>query len=95
MPIFTYRCYQCNHKIELLCSFNDSKYKRCPNCNTAETLVRQLSNPVIRMGGTLEPTTPVDSNDDGVVMRVPEYADRNTGEKLGFGQPEILTGDNK
>jgi len=92
MPLYTYECEDCGYVKEILV-YNDQEIK-CINCGS-KNFIRRLSKPRIIMGcmrGPDEPSTPVkeDKLNNGPTMRIPEYADRKTGQKLGFGKPEIL-----
>lgn len=33
MPIYQYRCTECEHEFELVQSFNDPAIEKCPKCN--------------------------------------------------------------
>lgn len=90
MPFYTYECTSCSYTEDRLLPMNCEKTVDCPKCNE-RTFTKLLSRVMISMGKRYPdaPSTPVDDM-SGPTIRIPEYADRNTGQKLGFGQPEFL-----
>lgn len=89
MPLFYYECENCKNIWEELISSSDKEIV-CKKCN---------NNKVHRIFGKTnkiknwKSSTPLDddssSSSKKVLMRIPEYKDRNTGKKLGMGSPEV------
>ena len=51
MPIYDYKCLNCEHELELIQKINDEEIKKCPNCNQ-NTLKKQISAPSFRLKGS-------------------------------------------
>jgi len=50
MPIYEYKCQQCDEHIELLQKISDKPATDCPNCG-ASSLQKQISNTSFRLTG--------------------------------------------
>ena len=50
MPLYDYRCSDCNHEIEVLQKIADDVLTTCPAC-AKETLQKCLSAPQFRLAG--------------------------------------------
>lgn len=98
MPLYLYECEHCNNQFEELQKFgeNEAVCKKCNN-KTNKKLVGHSSFILKGFGwakdGYSTPTTPISKDAEDTkgksVVRIPEYADKKTGKKLGFGKPEV------
>ncbi len=50
MPIYEYRCEQCNHQLEALQKMSDDPLKKCPECG-ADSLIKKVSAAGFRLKG--------------------------------------------
>jgi putative FmdB family regulatory protein len=50
MPIYEYRCGNCEHELDALQKISDSPLRKCPECGKL-TLRRLISAPVFRLKG--------------------------------------------
>ena len=50
MPIYEYRCGNCEHELDALQKISDSPLRKCPECGK-NTLRRLISAPVFRLKG--------------------------------------------
>lgn len=51
MPIYDFRCKECQHEMELFLKSNEADPSTCPECQK-ESLVRCLSAPKFRLSGS-------------------------------------------
>ena len=51
MPIYEYKCDQCNHQFETLQKINDKPAKTCPQCNV-DSLRKLISAAAFKLKGT-------------------------------------------
>lgn len=51
MPIYEYKCESCDHKFELLQSFNAEKTQTCPECGKDARRLLSLGSFVLKGGG--------------------------------------------
>lgn len=51
MPIYEYRCQQCNQQLEVLQKLSDKPLSLCPECQQ-NTLNRVVSAPAFKLTGT-------------------------------------------
>lgn len=51
MPIYEYRCDQCDHVFEELQGFSDPPPERCPSCGAAESVGRLVSRSSFHLQG--------------------------------------------
>lgn len=50
MPLYEYRCLQCDHRFEVIQKFSDPELAVCPQCGSA--VERLLSPPAIQFKGS-------------------------------------------
>ena len=50
MPIYDYKCSDCEHEIEIIQKFSDEPKTLCPKCNK-ESLLKMVSAPSFRLKG--------------------------------------------
>ena len=50
MPIYDYKCLECDHKFEVIQKFSDEPLKKCPECNL-NTVSKMVSAPSFRLKG--------------------------------------------
>ena len=50
MPIYDYKCSECEYEIEIIQKFSDEPRTLCPNCNK-NTLLKMVSAPSFRLKG--------------------------------------------
>ena len=50
MPIYDYKCSDCEHEIEIIQKFSDEPKTLCPKCNK-ESLLKIVSAPSFRLKG--------------------------------------------
>jgi putative FmdB family regulatory protein len=50
MPIYDYKCSDCEHQIEVIQKLSDEPKTLCPNCNK-ESLNKMISAPSFRLKG--------------------------------------------
>ena len=50
MPIYDYKCSDCEHQIEVIQKLSDEPRKLCPSCSK-ETLSKMVSAPSFRLKG--------------------------------------------
>ena len=50
MPIYDYKCSDCEHQIEVIQKLSDEPKTLCPNCNK-ESLYKMVSAPSFRLKG--------------------------------------------
>ena len=50
MPIYDYKCSNCEHQIEVIQKLSDEPKTLCPNCNK-ESLYKMVSAPSFRLKG--------------------------------------------
>ena len=50
MPIYDYKCSDCEHQIEVIQKLSDEPKTLCPNCNK-ESLYKMISAPSFRLKG--------------------------------------------
>ncbi len=50
MPIYEYRCLECNHKFDMLQKFDDEPVKICPKCGG--TVKKLISSAAFHLKGT-------------------------------------------
>jgi predicted nucleic acid-binding Zn ribbon protein len=100
MPLFTYLCTKCNHEEEHLVKDYKTKVK-CKNCDIDMKILssKRVSTKFIGPGWAADgySNAPVDnmsnsSDELPTTVRIPHYADKNTGKYLGTGTPEIPIG---
>jgi putative FmdB family regulatory protein len=64
MPIYEYRCEDCDRRFELLTSFAErDRPQACPSCESTET--RVLVSSFAALGGEFESTLPVAASGGG------------------------------
>jgi len=51
MPIYEYRCSECEHQFDVLQKMSDEPLKDCPEC-MQPSLVKLISAPAFRLSGT-------------------------------------------
>jgi putative FmdB family regulatory protein len=100
VPLRTYVCDTCKNKTEKLVSTGDPPKLNCEICGNEMVVTIGNFGFVLKGSGWArdgysghpKASTPLESTGGtSVVARIPEYADRNTGNKLGFGEPEVIT----
>tara|TARA_B110000093_G_C12832641_1_gene351782 strand:- start:600 stop:893 length:294 start_codon:yes stop_codon:yes gene_type:complete len=50
MPIYDYKCLECDHQFEVIQKFSDEPLKKCPECNL-NTVSKMVSAPSFRLKG--------------------------------------------
>ena len=50
MPIYEYKCSECEHELEVIQRFSDDPLKKCPECNK-NSLNKLISSPSFRLKG--------------------------------------------
>tara|TARA_B100000795_G_scaffold267958_1_gene253870 strand:+ start:2686 stop:2979 length:294 start_codon:yes stop_codon:yes gene_type:complete len=50
MPIYDYKCSECDHQFEVIQKFSDEPLKKCPECNL-NTVSKMVSAPSFRLKG--------------------------------------------
>lgn len=89
MPLYNYECLKCKEISEIYVSTDD--VVKCPLCKSKRMKRFFGKSSIIMERRPDAPTTPIDCNEKvKVIGRIPEYADRKTGKKLGFGKPETV-----
>lgn len=51
MPIYEYRCLQCNHQLEVIQKFSELPLTNCPNCGK-NSLEKIISSTAFQLKGT-------------------------------------------
>ena len=103
MPLRTYMCKICKNTTEKLVQTGSPPEYNCEVCGEKMSII--IGNFGFTLKGTgwardgyssrPKTSTPLESTGGtSAVARIPEYADRNTGKKLGFGEPEVAIVDN-
>lgn len=94
MPTYSYECPKCNKIKDIFHSMKEDPIIKCDNCKVKCNRLFGKGN-LIFLGdgwestGYAKSTTPLKPTEDSATVRVPHYADKNTGKPLGFGDPEI------
>lgn len=52
MPIFDYKCKDCETVVEVLIKTEEDAPKECPSCNAKDTMVKQIGSSNIQLVGT-------------------------------------------
>lgn len=92
MPLFNIECEECNYVWEMLVI--KDILPPCPKCKSKKVkkLLSACGGIVIDGKYAVKTSTPVDKDSKmTTVLRFPEYSDRKTGKKLGYGTPEIVS----
>ena len=50
MPIYEYKCSECEHELEVIQRFSDDPLKKCPECNK-NSLNKLISSSSFRLKG--------------------------------------------
>ena len=99
MPLYLFECNnkKCKFNFEYLQNGYEEQNIKCPKCGkSCKHLVGKSSfilkgNCWARDGYSSNPSTPTEiGKTPSTTMRVPMYADRNTGKSLGNGKPQVL-----
>lgn len=51
MPIYEYKCDECNESLEKIQKFSDDPLTKCPACGAEKALVKQMGRTSFRIGG--------------------------------------------
>ena len=87
MPLYYFECQDCKNFWEALISSSD-KDLICPKCNSKNINKIFGKTNKIRNWNSSTPLDD-DATKNKVLMRIPEYKDRNSGKELGMGNPEV------
>lgn len=90
MPLYEYRCLNCQRRVTLLRSFSDSSEPRCPECES-EDLTRLISRVAVlrseesRLESLADPSglSDLDESDPRSVARWMRKMGEETGEDMG------------
>lgn len=90
-------CKKCNHEFVVMHGMTENPKIKCELCHKGCIRLITGGSGTIFKGdgwakdGYTKAATPLDNKDanPGTCVRIPEYADRNTGKKLGYGTPEF------
>lgn len=88
MPIYSFKCKNCDTIFEYITSFEKIKKIKCTKCKSKK-IERLLGNHNINMNGVQKS----EDNPISGIARMAEYADRKTGKKLGYGPIESVKGN--
>ena len=97
MPTYTFQCKKCQHEFDIIRSMSQaSDPVKCVQCESDETeRLLQPSGIVVNSGRLSKSRPPRTINGTGngkITARIANYADRNTGQPLGSGRPEVIMG---
>ncbi len=97
MPTYSYYCKKCESEQEVFHGMNEDPKVKCPVCKAkckrligSGGYLKFIGDGWAKDGYTNSPT-PLQGKEEnaGTCFRIPEYADKKTGRKLGYGAPEI------
>jgi putative FmdB family regulatory protein len=83
MPSYTFFCYKCNQKFEIISSIRDySDQQMCPTCNNKENVMRCYIEDVSTLNSSIKKS-------DTELKTVGDLANRNR-DRMSEGQKEEL-----
>ncbi len=87
MPIYEYRCSNCEHELEALQKLSDPVLSDCPECEQP-ALKKQLSAPGFRLAGSGWYETDFKSGDNKKNLAGDKDAKKATDKSTKKGQPD-------